>query len=147
LSGNLITANTILSSVQEKISTSVIAVSGGATTLVYNTGGEGTIYQVSGAFSSNYTLNITNLPSMSDTTKTYVVSVINNTASTAGYVCSAVTLSTTSTPGSAAKLLFSGGNSYVYSSNIQYSTQQFAIIYHSTGGVYVLSTYNAFYTP
>jgi hypothetical protein len=142
-----LSGNTVLSSIQENISTTLITVSGGATTLTYNTGGAGTIYQVSSGVSSNYTLNITNLPSITDPTRTYVVSVINNTAATAGYVCSAVTLSTTSATGTAAKLLFSGGNSYVYSTNIQYSTQQFAIIYHNTGGVYVLSTYNAFYTP
>ena len=149
--GNLTVTNgnTVVCAVQEKISTTAITVTGTtppSTTLVYNNGGGGTIYQVAGTFTSNYTLNITNLPSMTDPTRTYVINVINNTA-TAGYVCNAVTLSTTSSVGSAAKLLFNGGNAFTYSSAIQYSTQQFAIVYHSSGGIYVLSTYNVFYTP
>jgi hypothetical protein len=145
--GNLTVTNgnTYVSSIQERISSTALTVSGSATTLVYNNGGGGTIYQMSStAFTSNYTLNITNLPSVTDPNRTYVVSVINNTAS-AGYNCNAVTLSTTSAVGSAAPLLFSGGNSYTSSASVKYSTQQFAIVYHSVGGVYVLTTYNQFY--
>jgi hypothetical protein len=145
--GNVfITGNTVVSSFQERISSTTVAVSGTnppSGTLVYNSSGGGTIYQVTGTFTSNYTLNLTNLPSITDATKTYVVTVTNNTTS-ANYVCNSVTVSTTSTVGTAATIYFNGSNTFAYSTSVRYSTQQFALVY-SGSSLIVLTTYNQYF--
>ena len=91
---------------------------------------------------TNYTLNIINLPSLTNSTRSYVITVINNTGIKNAY-CSSLTLSTTGTTGSTYTMVFNGGSSAISISSSTATVQQFAVMYYS-GTLFVLSNVSGF---
>jgi hypothetical protein len=133
--GNVVLGNTIVTSFQEGINTTA-ALTGTAFTIVYNASFTGTVYTL-GTITSNYSLNVGFLPSVTNPLSTYVISLINPNGN--NYMCSAVSVgtATTYTP---IPLFYSGGNVVSSSTNFGFSTQQIIFVY-SGGRMVALSTF------
>jgi hypothetical protein len=152
--GNVsINGNLVINATQEMISPTYASynpVSGSvpAYTIV-KYGDNGCIYELSNNFTSNYAVCIQNFPSTTDTTKTFVVCLINNNVSSANYVCNAVYISTgvptTQDPtGFTGLPLYLNGTNSFTSTTAQCSVQQIAFI--NQGTPYALSSINQYYT-
>jgi len=155
--GNVIlTGNLVVNATQEMISPAYASynpVSGSvpAYTIVSYCA-NGCIYELSNNFTSNYAVCIQNFPSYTDTTKTFVVCLINNNVSSANYVCNAVYISTgvpaTQNPTGFTgplSLYLNGTNSFT-STTAQCSVQQIAFVNQGSSVPYALSSINQYYT-
>jgi hypothetical protein len=137
----ILPGNTIINTIQEGVNTGTTTLTGGATagpyTIVYNNALGGTIYAFAAAQTANYALNVGYLPSVTDTGKTYVISILNPYGNT--YMCNTISVGTAATY-TQIPLFFSGGNVVAGGTATGYSTQQIAFVY-SASKLVALSTF------
>jgi hypothetical protein len=112
------------SNIQEKLTT----VTGSPPfTLDYS---KSAVFVIGTAPAANYTLNVINLPSVTDPTRAFNICILNPTTSTGPtFYCNALTVSTTGTTGSSVTLKYSGGSSAINISSSTFTSQQVSIIY------------------
>jgi hypothetical protein len=140
--------NIIVGGIQEKMGTSTgITISSGATsgnvTIDYT---YGTIFTIPTSTNvvSNYALRINNLPSLVDTSKTYVVNILNPLIGNASFVANTIIFGAAAAYTTRVPILFNGGNSIVYNASVAFSSQQVVFVY-STATMYTISSVGQFY--
>jgi hypothetical protein len=132
LSGaNIFTNTNYFYTISEIIITT--SITSNAITCDYSLGG---IFQISSQPNANFTANITNLPSILTSTKTFIISLIYTPA--ASYYCSAATVN-----GSSTTFLINGGGTSV--SNSGKLTIQQLMFYNDGTTMKVLSNVSAFF--
>jgi len=126
-----------LTNISEKISTPT----GSAPTFTcdYSTG---SVFYISNPGTNNFTVNIINLPSTNDSTRTYVITLCYTSGGIVNY-CNSVSVSTTTSPGSTNTPKTNGGSSNIAMNSGNFILQQLAYTYLNSTGIYLTSV-NAF---
>jgi len=133
---NTFTNTNYFSTISEKITTTPI--SSNAISCNYSLGG---IFQISGIQpSANFTANIINLPSITNSNQTYIISLIY-TPSSGSFYCNVATASSTGSTGSSATFLINGGTTVSNSAKL---TIQQLMFYYDGSIMKVLSNVSAF---
>jgi len=118
------------SNIQEKLTTVTTTTPFTTFTLDYS---KSAVFVIGTAPAANYTLNVINFPSITDSTRAFNICILNPTAGTGPtFYCNALTVSTTGTTGSAVTLKYSGGSSAINIGSSTFTTQQISIIYSGT---------------
>jgi hypothetical protein len=141
--GGTVSINNIAS--VRTISEQIIGPTGAAATPYvcnYNTGG--IFFLPASVSSGGFTVRLINVPSITSTTQSYIVSIAYVAVGAANY-CNTVTLSTTSTPSaSSATLKYNGGSSSIPTIAAgNHVLQQLAVTYYS-GATVVLTSISVF---
>ena len=124
------------SHISEKIANSYVSSSNNYTFSYTNSA----VYYITNAASANYTVNITNLLSITDMTRSYVFSTINYASGGAGYYASSITLSTSaSASGTFTPIYFPGGATIISITSAAMSVQSFSVLSTSPASSVVLS--------
>ena len=118
------------SNIQEKITLPTTGTST-AYTLDYS---KGAVFSLYPAATANYSLNVINLPSITDTSRSYTICVLNGNVTTSGTTFYATTLygNISAVQGPAITLKYNGGAASISISTSTYTTQQICLIYSGT---------------
>ena len=132
---------TIVNKINEKIN-NVTTSTSTSVSIDYNLGSLFyTDYTKASAFTQNYTVNLTNVNTLSQNNQTYVVTIISDVSGlTNFYYANNITIGGASTP-----INFLNGSSSISISQANTLFQQFSIIY-TTGQWRVFSNVSSFYT-
>ena len=123
------------SNIQEKITQTTG--SANAYTLDYS---QGSVFLLNTAATANYTINIINLPSIIDTTRSYTICLLNSSSPT--FYASTLTCSNSGTTGSAVTIRYNGGSSAILLTSSIFTTQQICLIYN--GLLYAISAVSGY---
>jgi hypothetical protein len=134
--------NSLFSNIQERISTLTTISTNNFTANYAN----GSIFTVP-AVTANYALNLTYLPSLVDTTKTFSICLLTANTLNSNYIATSLTVANIAqgnVTGSSVTLLYNGGNSSVQNAtNTKITIQQILLLYINTT-LYALTNVSQF---